>query len=85
MLTVTGIRHAWPVKAGFCLSRPAGYYNYSFVHFISGVEITLNGETTDIPEHTCILYRPGTPQHFYCRTAMTTGSIFPETASWIIC
>ena len=71
MLTVSGIRHAWPVKAGFCLSRPAGYYNYSFVHFFNGVEITLNGETSAIPEHTCIISRPGTPQHFCCRTPMT--------------
>lgn len=71
MLTVTGIRHAWPEKAGFRLSRPEGYHNYSFVHFISGAEITLNGETSEIPAHTCILYRPGTPQLFCSRTMLT--------------
>lgn len=67
MFKVTGIRHAWPEKAGFCLNRPAGYHNYSFVHFISGAEITLNGETAEIPAHTCILYRPHTPQYFVSR------------------
>ncbi len=71
MFTVTGIRHAWPEKAGFCLNRPAGYFNYSFVHFISGAEIILNGETTEIPAHTCLLYQPNTPQYFVSRTPLT--------------
>ncbi|MBQ7931625.1 MAG: helix-turn-helix transcriptional regulator [Clostridia bacterium] len=67
MFTVTGIRHAWPEKAGFCLNRHAGHYNYSFVHFISAVEITLAGNAIQVPAHTCILYRPGTPQFFVSR------------------
>ena len=71
MFTVTGIRHAWPEKAGFRMNRPTGYHNYSFVHFISAVEITLNGETSEIPAHTCLLYRPETPQYFVSREPLT--------------
>lgn len=64
MITISTIRHAWPEQAGFCLDRKNGHPEYSFVHFISSVEITLNGITVTTPQHTCILYRPGTPQHF---------------------
>ncbi len=64
MLTITGIRHAWPEQSGFCLNRKQGHPDYSFVHFISSVEIHLNGETIMVPNHACIIYRPGTPQHF---------------------
>ncbi len=65
MLTVTAIRHAWPEKAGFHLNRPNGVTEYVFVHFTNGAEILLSGEYTVIPPHTCILYRPGTPQYIY--------------------
>lgn len=63
-MILTGIRHSWPEKAGFCLNRKYGHADYSFVHFITGVTISLNGITVDIPEHTCLIYRPGTPQFF---------------------
>ena len=64
MLTITDIRHAWPAKAGFCLNRLNGRPDYTFVHFISSVEIRLNGVTHIAPGHSCIIYRPGTPQQF---------------------
>lgn len=64
MFTITSIRHAWPEPAGFCLNRPNGYMNYSFVHFHNPVEIYLNGESHLAASHACIIYRPDTPQHF---------------------
>jgi len=64
MLTLTSIRHSWPEKAGFRLYRKHGHPDYSFVHFITGVEITLHGETIHAPAHTCLIYRPGTPHQF---------------------
>lgn len=70
MPIITAIRHAWPEQAGFCLNRKQGHPDYSFVHFINGVTIYLNGETIHVPSHTCIIYRPGTPQHFISPTPL---------------
>ena len=63
MFTITGIRHAWPEQAGFCLNRQNGHPDYSFVHFSNKVEINLHGETNVTSDHACIIYRPETPQH----------------------
>lgn len=62
-----GIRHAWPEQAGFCLNRRNGYPGYSFVHFLTSVEIVIHGVRTVTPNHTCIIYAPGTPQYFIAR------------------
>ena len=62
-----GIRHAWPEQAGFCLNRRKGYPGYSFVHFLTSVEIVIDGVRTVTPNHTCIIYAPGTPQYFIAR------------------
>jgi len=70
MPTITAIRHAWPEKAGFCLNREKGHPDYSFVHFISSVKIYLHGESIRVPNHTCIIYRPGTPQYFISPTPL---------------
>ena len=70
MLQVTRVRHAWPNPAGFCLNRPNGHRDYTFVHFTTSVELRLGGEDITVPEHACILYRPGTPQYFRCPNGM---------------
>lgn len=62
-----GIRHAWPEQAGFCLNRRKGYPGYSFVHFLTSVEIVIGGVRTVAPNHACIIYAPGTPQYFIAR------------------
>ena len=62
-----GIRHAWPEQAGFCLNRRKGYPGYSFVHFLTSVEIVIGGVRTVTPNHACIIYAPGTPQYFIAR------------------
>lgn len=62
-----GIRHAWPEQAGFCLNRRNGYPGYSFVHFLTSVEIVIDGVRTVTPNHACIIYAPGTPQYFIAR------------------
>ena len=48
MFTVTGIRHAWPEKAGFCLNRRHGHADLTFVHFFNSVELELNGTTAKV-------------------------------------
>ncbi len=63
MVNILAIRHAWPEKAGFRLSRPAGTREYVFIHFTNGAEILLDGSYVTVPPHGCILYRPGTPQY----------------------
>ena len=65
MLKITAIRHAWPEHAGFVIERKNGHTDYSFIHFTNGAVIRLGGEEISVPHHTCILYRPGTPQYLY--------------------
>ncbi len=67
MFRITAIRHAWPEKAGFILDRPFGHPQYTFLHFFGSVELLLDGRTVTVPPHTCLLYRPGTPQLFRSR------------------
>lgn len=70
MICVTSVRHAWPNPPGFCLNRKYGHQDYSFVHFTTSVELCLNGNTFTVPEHSCIIYKPGTPQYFTCPNGM---------------
>ena len=70
MIHITAIRHAWPNSPGFCLKRPYGHSDYSFVHFATSVELYMNGNDITVPKHACIIYNPGTPQHFCCPDGM---------------
>ncbi len=70
MLTFTAIRHAWPEKEGFRLKREHGLSQYVFVHFSNEVDILLDNRTVTIPKHSCVLYRPGTPQYIYSRQTL---------------
>jgi len=65
VIRITGIRHAWPEKADFHLTRPNGIGEYVFVHFTTGAEILINGEYVYAQPHSCILYTPGTPQYIH--------------------
>ena len=65
MLNITAVRHAWPEPAGFYINRRNGHPEYTFLHFINGTEIRIDGKQVSVPHHTCIIYRPGTPQYFY--------------------
>jgi len=71
MLTITAVRHVWPEPADFCLYRPNGHPDHTFVHFITEVELHLSDRSYVLPPHACILYRPGTIQHFISRTPLT--------------
>ena len=65
-MIVTKIRHDWPFKPGFSISRPYGYPEYTFLHFSTPIRIRLNGEVIDAKPGACIFYAPGAPQ--YCRS-----------------
>jgi len=70
MLILTGIRYAWPETAVFIVDRKKGRPDYSFVHFIRPAEVTFAGQTITVAPHTCILWRPGTPQHYGGRSPL---------------
>lgn len=58
------VRHDWPEKAGFIMSRPRGHTHYTFLHFSTSVHFSLNGEEIDARPGVCIFYAPGVPQSF---------------------
>lgn len=64
-MEITDIRHDWPEKAGFTLVRPAGIETYTFLHFMSSVEIVINGEKRSARPGACIFYAPNEPQQFH--------------------
>lgn len=64
MINITKIRHDYPEKAGFNLIRPNGHKDYTFLHFLSPVEILVKGKYYNAKEGACIIYSPSTPQWF---------------------
>ena len=63
-MEITQLRHAYPERGGFCLSRPNGYGEYTFLHFFNSVEIRLENQVIKTEPHAVILYNIGTPQYF---------------------
>lgn len=66
-MKLLGIRHDWPEQSGFTISRPLGIENYTFLHFMTPVQITVGEKTLDATPGACIFYSPDTPQWF-CAT-----------------
>lgn len=59
------IRHDWPEKAGFLISRPNGHSQFTFLHFTTPVTIQINKKIIHARPGACIFYAPKTPQWFY--------------------
>lgn len=68
---ITRARHAWPEKAGFCIDRPRGLQEYTFLHFHQSMEILVDGEVLAVPPGAVIVYAPDTPQWFRSPEALT--------------
>ncbi len=64
MINITLLRHSYPENAGFCINRPVGYPEYTFLHFHTPMQIVLNGELVLTQPHALIIYDIGTPQFF---------------------
>ncbi len=64
---ITRMRHDWPEKAGFRMVRPNGYPGYTFLHFLTPVELELQGKKVLARPGACIFYTPEAPQFFYAR------------------
>lgn len=65
MIKITGVRHAFPEKAGFTILRKEGHRDYTFLHFITPIQMEIEGETQSLPAHAVMMYAPGTPQFFH--------------------
>ena len=61
-MEITQIRHDWPEKTGFMISRPNGHKQYTFLHFTTPVNILVDGQIVTAQSGACIFYSPGTPQ-----------------------
>ena len=64
MIQITAVRHAYPEKAGFVIDRKTGHPDYTFLHFITPIQMEVEGALRAFPAHTVMLYAPGTPQYF---------------------
>ncbi|MBQ8682891.1 MAG: helix-turn-helix transcriptional regulator [Clostridia bacterium] len=66
MIIVSGARHAYPERAGFCMDRQTGYHGeYTFLHFHNRVEMIQDGNRIVSHPHALILYEPDVPQYFH--------------------
>ena len=64
MPIITNIYHAQRRQPPFLIDRQRGYPEYSFVHFTDGIDTLVDGKAVSMPPHSCILWRPHTPQYF---------------------
>lgn len=64
MVEITLLRHAFPENGGFCIDRPTGYPEYTFLHFHTPIEILQNGRLVLTQPHAVIIYDKFTPQYF---------------------
>ena len=58
------VRHDWPEKAGFMISRPRGVSSYTFLHFSTAVRFRFEGHEVEAAPGACIFFAPGQPQWF---------------------
>ena len=67
-MQIYSIRHDWPEKAGFLISRPQGHRLYTFLHFQQPIQIMTGRSVITARPGACIFYKPGTPQWFHSET-----------------
>ena len=63
-MMISGIRHDWPEKATFFISRPEGLSEYTFLHFTTAVDFRIGEQLIHAHPGACIFYSPFTPQWF---------------------
>ena len=63
-MLISRIRHDWPEKAGFRISRPQGVSSYTFLHFSTAVQFRFGDELVEAGPGACIFFAPETPQWF---------------------
>ena len=70
MIKITSVRHAWPIPPRFCLNRQNGHPDYTFIHFEANENLQSDGNKIIPPRHSCIIYKPQTPQYFFSPDGM---------------
>jgi len=64
------VRHMWPEPKGFQLNRPEGLDCWTFLHFLTPVELWTPQGIVPAEPGGCIVYPPGMPQYFRCPTPL---------------
>lgn len=64
-MEIIGIRHDWPEKAGFMISRPYGHTDYTFLHFTTPIDFEIEGRAIKAEPGACIFFEPGVRQFFH--------------------
>lgn len=79
-MKISSIRHDWPEQPGFTISRPQGWPDYTFLHFLSPVRLLSCGEIIEVRPGGCIFYSPKTPQWFCATGPLLHNWMHPEPA-----
>lgn len=64
IMLISNLRANWPEKAGFVLNRPYGRKDYTFLHFITEIDILADGKIITAPAGTSVFFAPDFPQYF---------------------
>ncbi len=67
MIYLNQIRHMCPEKQ-ITIDRPLGRTDYTFIHFISSVEVVIEGVSVMTEPHTCLIYSPHVKQYYRSAT-----------------
>ncbi len=59
-----GVRHDYPEPRGFFISRPNGREDYTFLQFLTEVQLRVGDTWVTVRPGGCIFYPPHMPQHF---------------------
>lgn len=71
------VRHDWPEKAGFTLSRPQGLSCCTFVHFFVPVRILVGGDYVETRPGACIFYAVNEPQWYHSPQTLINNWMHP--------
>ena len=84
-MDLRSVRHDWPEKAGFTLSRPQGLPYYTFLHFSVPVRIRVRGETVETRPGACIFYGVDEPQWFHSPEPLIHNWMHPGAEiAWLL-
>lgn len=84
-MRIERVRHDWPEMAGFTISRPAGYPQYTFLHFQTPVTLELEGVSINARPGACIFFAPGVAQYFCASVPLVHNWIHVDSglAQWL--
>jgi AraC family transcriptional regulator of arabinose operon len=75
MVELFDLRHYCAEAAGFQLERPKGHPAHTFLHFVTPVDILIDGKMVHTEPHACIFYHADTPQKFYSADSLINDYI----------